>query len=172
MLNTCFQGNAMFFIIWGSRNRFTDISRGEFFCPNCNRQQWYVHRLVKRWFTLYFVPLFPIETAGEFIECSACNMTFHLDVLYEKSKRIAPVMSPMDYQMRLLRDRLDLGGNIEDAVQDLTRSGLDRQLALEAVKSVTGDTVKQCTSCWYTYAPVLTTCPECKKALREKPLSM
>src|SRR5687767_12121640 len=90
MLNACFQGDAMFFIIWGSRNRTSNKGQGEFFCPNCGKKQPYVHKQAKRWFTLYFIPVFPIQDLGEFIECTVCNMTFRMEVLQFKPKRAVP----------------------------------------------------------------------------------
>jgi uncharacterized membrane protein YebE (DUF533 family) len=31
---------------------------------------------VRRWFTLYFIPLIPLQVAGRYIECKGCSATF------------------------------------------------------------------------------------------------
>ncbi len=71
----------MFFIIWGTRARTKVIGRGEFHCPRCNANQSYAYKQVKRWFTLYFIPLFPTRTLGEYVECGSCAATWKPEVL-------------------------------------------------------------------------------------------
>lgn len=68
-------------IIWGSRTRNKKVGSGIFFCPRCNTQKSYAQFDVERWFTLYFIPLFRTETAGEYIECNSCAGTWSTDVL-------------------------------------------------------------------------------------------
>lgn len=68
-------------IIWGSRGRTFTKNRGSFFCPACSGEQSYKHKLVDKWFTLYFLPLFPTEKLGEYVECNACKSTFNLEVI-------------------------------------------------------------------------------------------
>jgi tellurite resistance protein len=36
---------------------------------------------VRRWFTLFFLPIIPLDLAGEYIECNTCLGTYELDVL-------------------------------------------------------------------------------------------
>lgn len=77
-------------IFWGSRGRTFKQAQGNFNCPTCLGDQSYKHQKVEKWFTLYFLPLFPTKTIGEYIECDVCKSTFNLEVLeYDPEKEVA-----------------------------------------------------------------------------------
>ena len=63
-------------IIFGTTGVKTTIKEGNFHCPQCNTQTKYRHRKVNKFFTLYFIPLIPLGSAGEFVECRCCKGTF------------------------------------------------------------------------------------------------
>lgn len=63
-------------IIWGSRGMKSVKASGPFHCPRCGPEKTYNLVHVNRWFTLYFIPLFPIGTAGSYTECQSCAGTF------------------------------------------------------------------------------------------------
>jgi len=63
-------------IIFGRRNSTSVVNTGEFNCPVCGPGRTYAHKEVKRWFTLYFIPLIPLGTAGAYVECQSCAKTF------------------------------------------------------------------------------------------------
>lgn len=71
----------MFFIIWGTRARTNTIGSGTFHCPRCRANRDYAYKQVKRWFTLYFIPLFPTRTLGEYVECAGCGAAWKPEVL-------------------------------------------------------------------------------------------
>ena len=54
---------------------------GDFHCPTCRGQQPYKHKRVRRFFTLYFIPLIPLNLHGEYIECGQCQGSYRLEVL-------------------------------------------------------------------------------------------
>lgn len=68
-------------IIWGSRGRTSTVEEGRFHCPRCQGTQPYKLKRVQRWFTLYFIPLFPMGVLGEYAECGQCLTTWKTDVL-------------------------------------------------------------------------------------------
>ncbi|MFT4551112.1 MAG: uncharacterized membrane protein YebE (DUF533 family) [Verrucomicrobiales bacterium] len=68
-------------IIWGSKGITGVIGNGQFHCPVCVVQTAYELKRVRRFFTLYFIPLFPISMLGEYVECSRCQGTFEPDIL-------------------------------------------------------------------------------------------
>jgi len=68
-------------IIWGSRAVTSTLTEGTFFCPHCRSQQTYRKQRVRRFFTLYFIPLFPMATLGEYVECGVCKNTYKDAVL-------------------------------------------------------------------------------------------
>lgn len=47
-------------------------------CPNC-RGDLLVGRM-RNWFSLYFIPIFPINTVEELYKCSNCDETFHKSI--------------------------------------------------------------------------------------------
>ena len=70
-----------FFLIWGTKVRFKAIANGTFFCPRCGGDRPYERRLAKRWFHLYYIPLFPTSTVGEQIRCGVCQTSYTEAVL-------------------------------------------------------------------------------------------
>ncbi len=64
------------FVIWGSTTMTRTIGDGIFYCPRCQNHTSYVHRRVRKYFTLYFIPLFPTELFGDYLECQKCGVTF------------------------------------------------------------------------------------------------
>lgn len=67
--------------IWGSKGRTKSVASGNFHCPDCATHRDYDQKEVKRWFTLYFIPIFPMNKLGEYVECGACKSTFNSRVL-------------------------------------------------------------------------------------------
>lgn len=63
-------------IIWGSRGLNSTLESGTFHCPRCATEKPFRIVAVKRWFTLYFIPVFPMEEAGRFLECQSCAATY------------------------------------------------------------------------------------------------
>ena len=58
------------------------MDSGEFYCPNCNTNRAYNKKYVQDWFTLYFIPTFPVGSKkNEHIECEECSSIYHLDVI-------------------------------------------------------------------------------------------
>ena len=68
-------------IIFGTRGINRTVDSGQFFCPRCSSDQPFTKKAVKRFFTLYFIPLIPMGSAGEFIECNGCAGTFAPEIL-------------------------------------------------------------------------------------------
>ena len=61
------------------------MDSGEFHCPNCNTPRIYNKKYVQDWFTLYFIPTFPVGSKkNEHIECEECSSIYHLDVIDHK----------------------------------------------------------------------------------------
>jgi uncharacterized tellurite resistance protein B-like protein len=68
-------------IIFGTRGVTYSAGSGEFFCPRCRAEASYSQKRVRRFFTLYFIPLIPLDQLGEYVECGQCRGTFELTVL-------------------------------------------------------------------------------------------
>jgi hypothetical protein len=68
-------------IIYGWTTLKSTKESGQFHCPTCRSSQGYYWKKANRFFTLYFIPLIPLGSAGEYIECQSCRGTYHIDVL-------------------------------------------------------------------------------------------
>jgi uncharacterized tellurite resistance protein B-like protein len=72
-------------IIFGTKGRSIKMDSGQFHCPNCNTPRTYQKKYVQDWFTLYFIPTFPVGSKkNEHIECEECSSIYHLDVIDHK----------------------------------------------------------------------------------------
>ncbi|MCB0652645.1 MAG: TerB family tellurite resistance protein [Saprospiraceae bacterium] len=88
-------------IIFGTRGVKSTIKEGQFLCPQCANNQKYKHKKVTRFFTLYFIPLIPLGSAGEFVECQGCKGTFIPRVLdYSKSNHQNDFQSEYEKAMK------------------------------------------------------------------------
>ena len=86
----------MFFITWGSRTKFVTVGQGAFHCPSCHNVAGYSHQEVRRYFTLYSIPLFSEATLGEFIECTRCRSKFQPFVLTLSPGQIEEMQKPWE----------------------------------------------------------------------------
>lgn len=68
-------------IIFGTRGVTTSAGAGEFWCPGCRTKRAYEHKRVRRFFTLYFIPIIPLDVLGEYVECATCRDTYDPAVL-------------------------------------------------------------------------------------------
>ena len=69
-------------IIFGTKGRAIKMDSGTFQCPNCKDNKDYQKKYVQNWFTLYWIPIFPVgEKNDEHIECDACSNIYHTDVI-------------------------------------------------------------------------------------------
>ena len=73
-------------IIFGTRGVKSTIKEGNFNCPQCEDTKPFRHRKVTNFFTLYFIPLIPLGSAGEYVECRHCKGTFIPRVLNYKKE--------------------------------------------------------------------------------------
>lgn len=63
-------------IIFGTRSVKFTKEEGQFHCPQCACKTKYKHKSARRFFTLYFIPLIPLDKLGEYVECRSCRGTF------------------------------------------------------------------------------------------------
>ena len=69
-------------IIFGTRGVTWSKESGDFICPGCGgSSQKYTRKTVRRFFTLYFIPLIPLDKLGEYVQCQTCGGTFNDQVL-------------------------------------------------------------------------------------------
>lgn len=63
-------------IIYGTRGKEIVEGYGSFTCPVCRMTTACTNKSIKRYFTLYFIPLFPINTVATWVECGQCGGQF------------------------------------------------------------------------------------------------
>ena len=68
-------------IIFGTRGRSHTIGTGSFYCPREGGDRQYEHKEARRYFTLFFIPLIPLDRLGDYVECTTCQSTYYTTVL-------------------------------------------------------------------------------------------
>lgn len=68
-------------IFFGTKGVTSTSETGTFNCPTCSSAQEYSLKRVRRFFTLYFIPLIPLDSLGEYVECSTCKDTYKPNIL-------------------------------------------------------------------------------------------
>ena len=153
-------------IVFGSKVRHKIIGEGKFFCPKCQAQRAYFHKQASRYFTLYFLPVFPTGKLGEFIECQTCGVAFEMSVLNIKGPaRPRPQQATLAQMINTVPERLKAGVPVEYVLRDLTGAGVDRDVALDMINPHLSAGRTTCDTCGLTYAATVTQCAECQRPL-------
>lgn len=62
-------------ILFGNKQGLAkSIRKGDFHCPNCESLQNFDMKSVRRYVTLYQIPVIPLEQLGDYVECLACRV--------------------------------------------------------------------------------------------------
>lgn len=69
------------FILFGTKGITLTQQSGTFHCPQCGPQAPFSQKGVRRFFTLFFVPLIPLNQVAAYVECHRCRGQFDLNVL-------------------------------------------------------------------------------------------
>lgn len=62
-----------FIVLFGTKSVRTTVRSGTFDCPVCRSRQRYEHVATRRWFTLFFIPVVPLDRLGTQVECGGCG---------------------------------------------------------------------------------------------------
>jgi hypothetical protein len=96
------------------------IGTGQFHCPNCGGDREYEHRTARRFFTLFFVPVIPLDKVGEVVRCRTCRVRFDPIVLSRPTS--AQLASALPAGMRAAAAVVLRAGGTSDAA---TRAAVD-----------------------------------------------
>lgn len=104
-------------IIFGTRGVTSTKETGPFHCPFCGDQRAYSRKSVRRFFTLYFIPVIPLDEIGQYIECLTCNQQFNEDVLaYDPTAEAQQLQADVGGSLkRILAIIMMADGNVDDA---------------------------------------------------------
>jgi zinc-ribbon family len=141
-------------IIWGSRGLNSTVESGTFHCPACERQREYDLKESRRWFTLYFIPIFPISGTQRYVECQRCGQAFKESVLdYE-----AP--SKTDRILTQVYDDLTDGASLDSLKRKLVQQGMADDEAEDLLVKMCDGQPKQCV-CGQRLHPDVAECSYC-----------
>ena len=65
-------------IIYGSRSRNRVMGQMQNACPQCKKEGFQTVVRSRRWFTLYFIPLFPFSKKTS-VHCNLCGFQYEMD---------------------------------------------------------------------------------------------
>jgi hypothetical protein len=65
------------FIIRGTKGRSKILEYGRFKCPSCKIEATYYFLEMRKYFTFFWIPLFPINDGVNHIECQECSTPFN-----------------------------------------------------------------------------------------------
>ena len=71
-----------FILLFGTRAMISDDRDArpvEAVCPRCNQRAQIVGKTYRNWFTVFFIPIFPISGAQRFSQCSNCGAQFPIE---------------------------------------------------------------------------------------------
>lgn len=68
-------------IIFGFRIFYRTVGQGVFHCRKCGGDRRYRHRSGRRYFTLFFIPVIPLNRTGDHVQCLTCKTRYVMDVL-------------------------------------------------------------------------------------------
>lgn len=110
-------------IILGLRVFYRTMAQGMFYCRRCGGDREYRHRAGRRWFTVFFLPVIPLNRVGEHVQCTTCRTRYVTEVLTQPTTA---------------RMQAALPAGMRAAVSAMLRSGdpsspVSRQRAIEAV---------------------------------------
>jgi len=125
-------------IIFGTRGVTSTLASGSFHCPACGPQA-FTRKGVRKWFTLYFIPVIPLDSVGEYVECGACGRTYDprvLDVDPEEASRRASVRL-LEAVRRVMVEMMladgDVGAEEVEAIRTVHRKVLGTEISQQEV---------------------------------------
>jgi hypothetical protein len=141
-------------VIWGSRGLSSTVEHGEFYCPRCDRSQEYALKQIRPWFTLYFIPIFPIGGAQRYVECRACGQGYKEEVLDYRGPSEADRLLTEVYQ------ELKEGTSVDALERRLISQGMSQEDAAEVLTKMCDGRPQQC-RCGQRLHPDVRECKYC-----------
>lgn len=141
-------------IIWGSTGVTSTIETGEFFCPQCDAREEYTLKQVRPFFTIFFIPIFPIGSATRFVECRGCQQTYREEVLqYEPPSEAERLVTQFFHELRS-------GTSVEVVRQKLINHGMSPEQADEVADKMCDGRARTC-GCGQRFHPDVPKCSHC-----------
>lgn len=71
----------MLLSVFGTRGLTSRVSEEEFYCAVCDSHQAGDLKRVRKFFTVYYLPVIPLKVVGRYVECRRCGCTFPASIL-------------------------------------------------------------------------------------------
>ncbi|WP_300670203.1 RDD family protein [Soonwooa sp.] len=80
-------------ILFGTKSVGRTIKTGNFLCPRCQTERQYQLRENRKYFTLFFVPLIPLDKLQDTLECKYCHTAYIPQSILEPSEYTPQVLA-------------------------------------------------------------------------------
>ncbi len=107
-------------IIYGTRGVTSNLEEGDFHCPHCQNESSYKLKQVRRFFTLFFIPIFPISSGIRYVECGNCGSQYEEAVLDYRPKSTEEALTVL-----AASGQLQDGASLETVRDKLVQEGHD-----------------------------------------------
>jgi tellurite resistance protein len=129
-------GGLSSMIFFGTRGVTSTSDRGEFFCPSCNSNQPFARKRIRRFFTLYFIPLIPLDNLSEYIECQSCEDTFKENVLdYNPEESAAKIDAEYRIAIRRVMALITLADGVVDDAEIENMISINEQVTGQTISA-------------------------------------
>jgi len=116
-------------IIFGFRIRLRTTGQITFFCPKEGGDRLGNQRVARRWFTIFFIPIIPLNQVGELVECTSCKTRYEPHVAEQPTT--ASLSEILGNAVRVLTAMVVRTGDPQD--------GPMRAAAVDLVRTVAAD---------------------------------
>jgi len=73
-------------VIFGTKTVGKTIKTGTFKCSRCNRERNYFLKQNKKYFSLFFIPIIPLNKVGDTLECTFCKTAYIPNSILSKNE--------------------------------------------------------------------------------------
>ena len=81
-------------LIWGTKGRVNTLKQGYFLCPLCNITCACELQEMRRWFTFFWLPIFPFGKRISYLECQECSTAFNPEYFRMTDEKKQETQSP------------------------------------------------------------------------------
>lgn len=117
-------------IIFGTRGITTTPDAGQFCCPRCGPDHSYQKKKVRRFFTLYFIPVIPLNELGQYVECQQCRGTYDVAVLdYDPRAGVVALQARFEVVIKQVMILMTLADGVVDDTEISTMAAIYGRLS-------------------------------------------
>lgn len=111
---------------------------GEFNCPTCREQREYKQKIARQFFTVYFIPIIPLNVVGEFVQCATCRQKFDVQILeYDPEATRLELLDSFARLMTLLMLNTGrVGENHRDQLREALAERFESGIADEEIMAI------------------------------------